>query len=719
MSTEWWGKRQSVILAVLAVSVLTSAVILWQRNPLRGLPFEPDFSVGGTEQWNAYAGAWDTVGGSVRNDSDDRGAKLITGSRYWRDYTIDADVELLGPGDAGLIARARDAETGVDAYSGFYAGLRTMDGSLVLGRAEHGWYEFPTHPMPGGVHPFRWYHLRLQVLGCEISASATSYDSGYRTTATRRMRDCPARGAIGLRSYYSGGVWRNLTVRPASTARTPPELLAASLPRPDAGVSRHSLMADYIASGTDVPEPHTVEGPAVQSIASLHYESQLSTDRRAIRGLVVITSPVTCVQDSSAGICFGPATPSLKIGDEVEVIGVVRTRQFETVLENALVRLLWQANAAPPLSVTANQAASGAFAGMFVQLDGVLTTKSTNEQGTAVLSIDSGSQSFRALFAPGRITSRLDKLRAGTRVRLRGVCSVASGFTGNRTPFALLVRSADDLQVVAGPPWWSLSRLVPFAIAALIGLAIAGQVYAFAKHWRLRAVLEERARLAHEIHDTLAQSFAGIGYQLRAVRRSLPPGDPHLQAQLDLACDMVRHSHQEAKRSIASLRPETLEGVSLEHALKDAAKRMTQGGPASIQSFSTGMAMAMPLRIKDTLFRIGQEAIANAIRHSDAKQIEISVHYGVSSVDLSVHDNGKGFDTSTPQPGFGLIGIGKRAASISASLGLESFPGLGTTITVTAPIPAPVRLRNWPRYLVVFYKTYHGSLETNPTFDRR
>ncbi len=712
-------KLGATLAGITGVCLLTLA-FWWQRNPTRGLPFRPDFSQDATEHWTAYAGAWETVGRSMRNDSDDRGAKLITGSPYWRDYTVDADVQLLGPGDAGLIARVRDAETGVDAYSGFYAGLRTADGLLVLGRAEHGWYEFPHTAMPGGVHPFRWYHLQLRVTGCDVSASATAYDTGQHATSTRRMHTCPVSGAIGLRSYYSGGIWRNLSVRKTNAERPEPELLARALPPPEAPLSRHSLMADYIPSSGELPAPNALDPERVQSIASLRYESQLSPARHRVRGLVVISTPLMCVQDSTAGICFDPAqSQGLKIGDEVEVAGFVRTHQFETVLENPAVRLLWQANAAPPLSVTPNQAASGAFAGMFVQVEGVLTATSPNPSRTAILLLDSGSQSFRAVFAPGRVTSRLAKLRPGTRVRLRGVCSIASEFTGNQTPFALLVRSADDLQVVAGPPWWTLSRLVPYAIGGVILLAIAGQVYAFAKHWRLRAVLEERARLAHEIHDTLAQSFAGIGYQLRAVRRSLPPDNPHLQAQLDLACDMVRHSHQEARRSIASLRPETLEGITLEHALKDAARRMIQGGPAAIHCATAGSAASMPLRIKDTLFRIGQEAIANALRHSDAKCIDIAIQYSPGSVTLAVRDDGKGFDVNVPRPGFGLVGIGKRAASISGNLTLDSSLGAGTTVIVSAPLPAPVRFIGWPKYVRALSKTSNDSLQTHPATDRR
>ncbi len=87
-------------------------------------------------------GTWELVNGTMRNESDERGAKLLTGSPYWRDYSIEADVDLLGnSGDAGLIIRSSNEEEGVNSYSGYYAGIRTLDSALVLGRAEHGWME--------------------------------------------------------------------------------------------------------------------------------------------------------------------------------------------------------------------------------------------------------------------------------------------------------------------------------------------------------------------------------------------------------------------------------------------------------------------------------------------------------------------------------------------------------------------------------------------------
>jgi hypothetical protein len=89
------------------------------------------------DDWQAYGGTWQLVNGVMRNNSDERGAKLINGSVYWADYMVQGDVLLLGQyGDSGLIIRASDEEEGVDAYHGYMAGLRDLDNTLILGRAD-------------------------------------------------------------------------------------------------------------------------------------------------------------------------------------------------------------------------------------------------------------------------------------------------------------------------------------------------------------------------------------------------------------------------------------------------------------------------------------------------------------------------------------------------------------------------------------------------------
>jgi signal transduction histidine kinase len=406
------------------------------------------------------------------------------------------------------------------------------------------------------------------------------------------------------------------------------------------------------------------------------------------------------VQDSTGGVEIQPTevTP-LKIGDEIEVSGELSLDSYSPVIRQAKIRLLSEAVPVSPLIATPNQVATGPFDGRFVQVEGRLRTISAAEGDTLTMELDGGMQSFRAILPPGRSRSHLQGLAIESRLRLRGVSVVDARFNKAADPFVLLVRSSEDIEVVAGPPWWRPSNLI---FAALVGLGLiftANYLYLLAKHWRLRAVAEERERLAHEIHDTLAQSFAGIGFQLQAIRNGVPRGDLALEGQVDLAMLMARTSHEEARRSIANLRPVSLGHAGLLPALREFAERMVRNGTVIVETYGEDSGRSMPPRIKDTLYRIGQEAIANSIRHASPGTIRIGLQRQRASICLSVEDDGEGFIANSDRAGFGLPGMRKRAESISATLLVRSAPGSGTRVEVRAVFGSRFQIATWPRSL--------------------
>ena len=153
------------------------------------------------------------------NESNERGAKLVTGSAYWKDYTVEADVALRTSGDAGLIARVSDPEQGVDAYSGIYIGLRIRDEALVLGVADHDWQETQATTLSSPIVPNSWYHIRVELKGCQVNAIVNRQDSSELTRLDRTLDPCPLRGKVGLRSYDSGGIWKNVQVTKLESSR--------------------------------------------------------------------------------------------------------------------------------------------------------------------------------------------------------------------------------------------------------------------------------------------------------------------------------------------------------------------------------------------------------------------------------------------------------------------------------------------------------------------
>jgi signal transduction histidine kinase len=643
----------------------------------------------------------------MRNESDERGAKLMTGSSWWNDYTVTTDVELLGEqGDAGVILRGSDEEQGVDSYTGYYVGLRSNDGNLIIGFAQHGWLQLAGTAMPGGVvRPFHWYRLRAAVQGCRISAVAVDSATGEtRSLSIDDQSNCLRRGRIGIRSHSSGGAWKNFSVN---------QVDAADLSvYPEKSDLEHITQIPYaidepVLNGPEGRNPGGPEAatgipfrPApVETIASLKLvRGQARTT--AIRGTVVLTSPRLYVQDATGGAAIvGPALPDLKLGDEVEVHGAVDLRDYSLVLRNAQVRLLWARAPLPPVAITAAQAATGAYDAMFIEVDGVLAQHSNAADGSLELDFTSNGESFRAVVDAGRSRASLRNLAAQSRLRLRGICVVDPDFTHNLYPFVLLVPSADDIEVLAGPPWWSARSLALLGLGATILLLLGLLLYIRVDHWRLQAVLNERERIAHEMHDSLAQSFVGIGFQLQAIGNGVPRDLPEVNHQLELASELVRHSHEEARRSLMTLRREFLEGESLHTALERFARRMVEHGTVNVDLDVRGEENGLPFALKDTLFRIGQEAIANSLRHGSPSVISIRTEYGTTTVSMTIQDNGVGFEPASPTRGFGLQGMRKRAEGMAARLEVTSSAGMGTRVLVSAPLP--LRLTQVARFIKI------------------
>lgn len=688
-----WRRPSALVTVVAATLALTIAALLLYHfasfDHFQSSQHEL-FNKEQADRWTAYGGTWEVVNGSMRNDSDERGAKLITGSSFWKNYSIDADLQLLGAGDAGIVARVSDAEVGVDAYTGYYAGLRTVNNSLILGRANHFYSGYDPKPMPGAVQPHRWYHLRLTVSGCNIVATATARETGQSASISVWDPGCISSGRAGLRSYSSGGVWRNVVLTPATQKPfVIPTRHSEILPPSDPFTAQRRLRGSYIQNSADsLEEGNTTTGSSLVPLSSLRLAPAGRLAKATVRGVVVLTKPTLYVEDSSGGVEIpNPYGPPLKVGDEVEVTGEVEPHSFSSVLKNAHVRLLWEGEPLSPFAVTLNQAATGVYDSMFIELEGTLTAKDAGPDDTLVLSLAGRTQAFRAIMNPGRARTLFRKLGLQSMLRLRGICTVNPKYTHNLTPFVLLVRSAEDVEVMSGPPWWSLRFLLPILIAVIIVALLGYVVYLRAKHWRLCAVLEERGRLAHEMHDTLAQSFAGIGFQLQAIRNRLPESSRLLRDEVDVACSLVRHSHEEARRSIATLRSEASPGEGLLPALKGCAERMVGRGFVRIEAAVKGALPPLPTNLEENLLRIGQEAIANALRHAQPHCVSIHLSCEKASVALAIADDGVGFVLDTPASGFGLIGMRKRAEVISAELILSSAPGQGTKVEVVAPLP--------------------------------
>ncbi len=201
------------------------------------------------------------------------------------------------------------------------------------------------------------------------------------------------------------------------------------------------------------------------------------------------------------------------------------------------------------------------------------------------------------------------------------------------------------------------------------------------------AVLEERNRMAREIHDTLAQGFAGVILQLEAAEQTLHQDADGAQQHLDQARRLAKESLNEARRSVWALRPQALEQLPLMQALQQQVERFCQETGIKVILNKPQNERALPHEMENALLRICQEALTNVKKHAQASQVEVNLTFEENAVKFRVDDNGIGFDQeSTFENRFGLISMRERAKLLGGFMEVRSEKDKGTHLLVIIPI---------------------------------
>ena len=204
------------------------------------------------------------------------------------------------------------------------------------------------------------------------------------------------------------------------------------------------------------------------------------------------------------------------------------------------------------------------------------------------------------------------------------------------------------------------------------------------------AVLEERNRMAREIHDTLAQGFTGVVLQLEAAEQVLEKSPTDVARHLSRAKSVARESLQEARRSVWALLPGALEERSLVAALQEEVSQYAAAGQEKASFRLHGEQRELPIDIQTGLLRICQESLTNIRRHARATEVKIDITFYPNAVSLGVQDNGVGFDlaalgSDSIRKGFGLVSMEQRARLLSGTLTITAEKGGGTLVEVRVP----------------------------------
>jgi signal transduction histidine kinase len=211
---------------------------------------------------------------------------------------------------------------------------------------------------------------------------------------------------------------------------------------------------------------------------------------------------------------------------------------------------------------------------------------------------------------------------------------------------------------------------------------------------RQAGALDERHRLARDIHDSLAQGFTSIVMLLEAADARLDPDAVDVRARIDQARQTARDNLAEARRVVWSLRPQPLERGALLGALELLVDRTATETGLDIDIEVTGDAYPLAAEHELALYRAAQEILANVRKHAHASRVVCTVTFLDDQTILDVSDDGRGFDPAVTAPtmdgGLGLAGLDERVIALGGTVDVDSQPGEGTTITVAIPTPMAV-----------------------------
>ena len=270
---------------------------------------------------------------------------------------------------------------------------------------------------------------------------------------------------------------------------------------------------------------------------------------------------------------------------------------------------------------------------------------------------------------------------------------------------ALVIRSPDDLRVIARPPWWTAGRLL---VVILVLLAALIAVYIWNRALNRLAIrrgrelfreqvakvkadyrVEERTRLAVELHDSLSQNLTGITLEVDAAVRNIDPGADKALRHLDLAAKTLASCREELRNCLWDLRNDTLGEADLNEAIRRTLA--AQVGDVHLQIRFSVPRNRLTDNTAHAILRILRELAVNAVRHGRASVIRIAGSIERDTLRFSVTDDGCGFDVAhrpgIPEGHFGLQGVFERVETFEGKMSIESTPGKGTKVTVALNLP--------------------------------
>lgn len=419
-------------------------------------------------------------------------------------------------------------------------------------------------------------------------------------------------------------------------------------------------------------------------------------DRVRIRGTVTYYEPGNSlvVEDASGAILVRTSqVTDIHIGDQIDAIGFPTPNNSGPFLSDANFNDLGRGSPLKPLVTTIGNMSTGAARYKLVSVVGHLVRRADEPSRTIFILQDKTSLLLAEL--PRSIFyDAVRRVEEGSTIRISGISMVnVEGPWNYGTAIVqstLLVRSLDDIQVISPPTWWTTTHVVyiAFVLALLTLASLVLLAFSRVERSKLQGVLEERERLALEIHDTVIQGCVGVSSLLEAAL-GIDSSHDSLQDQLlNYASEQARTTIESAREAVWALRNASAPTIDVPVICEQLSRQFRMNFGAPVSCSVTGMPFTLSESATRELMMAVKEALANAATHAKPKSINIDVRFTNRDLKISISDDGCGFDPSTDLSNnghYGILGMRKRVRLLRGSLSIESKPHQGTKVQITVP----------------------------------